>query len=185
MGSKSRYATKFYVVLMMLTLVSQLFVPFLQVAAIEVPTTITQMTAKSTGDSTAELDMSLNNTSSDKKSEKIKLDSDVLMVPGVLKALVSTSGESVGTYQVKDRQIDVEINENVSAQVKIPVAFSATDTAATATFTSGQFTANVDVAAIQNETSSSSTSSSEQKATIVKVQRQRVKLVQRQILKRV
>ena len=51
------------------------------------------------------------------------------------------------TYQIKDRQIDVEINENVSARVNIPVTFSATDTAATATFTNGQLTANVDVAA--------------------------------------
>ncbi|WP_166434807.1 Cna B-type domain-containing protein [Weissella paramesenteroides] len=165
MGNKSRYATKFYVVLMMLSLVSQLFVPFLQVAAVEVPTTVTQMTAKSTGDSAAELNLSLTNTSSDKKSEQIKLDSDVLMIPGVLKTLVSTEGKNVGTYQIKDRQIDVEINENVSAQVKIPIAFSATDTAATATFTNGQLKANVDVAAKQNKTSYSSTSSSEQKVT--------------------
>ena len=34
MENKSRYATKFYVVLMMLSLVSQLFVPVHQVAAV-------------------------------------------------------------------------------------------------------------------------------------------------------
>ena len=165
MENKSGYATKFYVVLMMLSLVSQLFVPFLQVAAVEVPTVVTEMTAKSTGENTAELNLRLNNISSEKKSEQIKLDSDVLMIPGVLKTLVSTEGKNVGTYQIKDRQIDVEINENVSAQVNIPVTFSATDTAATATFTNGQLTANVDVAAKQNKTLSSSTSSSEQKVT--------------------
>ncbi len=165
MEKKSRYATKFYVVLMMLSLVSQLFVPFLQVAAVEVSTVVTEMTAKSTGENTAELNLSLNNTSSEKKSEQIKLDSDVLMSPGVLETLVSTEGKNVGTYQIKDRQIDVEINENVSARVNIPVTFSATDTAATATFTNGQLTANVDVAAKQNKISSSSTSSSEQKVT--------------------
>ena len=165
MENKSRYATKFYVVLMMLSLVSQLFVPFLQVAAVEVPTVITEMTAKSTGENTAELNLSLNNTSSEKKSEQIKLDSGVLMIPGLLETLVSTEGKNVGTYQIKNQQIDVEINENVSAQVKIPVTFSATDTAATATFTNGQLTANVDVAAKQNKTSSSSTSSSEEKVT--------------------
>ena len=165
MENKSRYATKFYVVLMMLSLVSQLFVPFLQVAAVEVSTVVTEMTAKSTGENTAELNLSLNNTSSEKKSEQIKLDSDVLMSPGVLETLVSTEGKNVGTYQIKDRQIDVEINENVSARVNIPVTFSATDTAATATFTNGQLTANVDVAAKQNKISSSSTSSSEQKVT--------------------
>ncbi len=150
---------------MMLSLVSQLFVPFLQVAAVEVSTVVTEMTAKSTGENTAELNLSLNNTSSEKKSEQIKLDSDVLMIPGVLETLVSTEGKNVGTYQIKNRQIDVEINENVSAQVNIPVTFSATDTAATATFTNGQLTANVDVAAKQNKTLSSSTSSSEQKVT--------------------
>ncbi|MCT1184171.1 hypothetical protein EFL99_13365, partial [Lactococcus lactis] len=166
MENKSRYATKFYVVLMMLSLVSQLFVPVLQVAAVEVPTTVvTEMTAKSTSENTAELNLSLNNTSSEKKSEQIKLDSDVLLIPGLLETLVSTEGKSVGTYQIKNQQIDVEINENVSAQVNIPVTFSATDTAATATFTNGQLTANVDVAAKQNKTSSSSTSSSEQKVT--------------------
>ncbi|WP_423363381.1 Cna B-type domain-containing protein [Mycoplasma sp. P36-A1] len=170
MENKSRYATKFYVVLMMLSLVSQLFVPVLQVAAVEVSTVVTEMTAKSTGENTtgentAELNLSLNNTSSEKKSEQIKLDSDVLMIPGVLNTLVSTEGKNVGTYQIKNRQIDVEINENVSAQVNIPVTFSATDTAATATFTNGQLTANVDVAAKQNKTSSSSTSSSEEKVT--------------------
>ena len=165
MEKKSRYATKFYVVLMMLSLVSQLFVPFLQVAAVEVSTVVTEMTAKSTGENTAELNLSLNNTSSEKKSEQIKLDSDVLMIPGVLETLVSTEGKNVGTYQIKNQQIDVEINENVSAQVNIPVTFSATDTAATATFTNGQLTANVDVAAKQNKTLSSSTSSSEQKVT--------------------
>ena len=165
MENKSRYATKFYVVLMMLSLVSQLFVPFLQVAAVEVPTVITEMTAKSTGENTAELNLSLNNTSSEKKSEQIKLDSGVLMIPGLLETLVSTEGKNVGTYQIKNQQIDVEINENVSAQVKIPVTFSATDTAATATFTNGQLTAKVDVAAKQNKTSSSSTSSSEEKVT--------------------
>ena len=166
MENKSRYATKFYVVLMMLSLVSQLFVPVLQVAAVEVPTTVvTEMTAKSTSENTAELNLSLNNTSSEKKSEQIKLDSDVLLIPGLLETLVSTEGKSVGTYQIKNQQIDVEINENVSAQVNIPVTFSATDTAATATFTNGQLTANVDVAAKQNKTLSSSTSSSEQKVT--------------------
>ena len=123
MENKSRYATKFYVVLMMLSLVSQLFVPFLQVAAVEVPTVITEMTAKSTGENTAELNLSLNNTSSEKKSEQIKLDSGVLMIPGLLETLVSTEGKNVGTYQIKNQQIDVEINENVSAQVKIPVTF--------------------------------------------------------------
>ena len=165
MENKSRYATKFYVVLMMLSLVSQLFVPVLQVAAVEVSTVVTEMTAKSTGENTAELNLSLNNTSSEKKSEQIKLDSGVSMIPGLLETLVSTEGKNVGTYQIKDRQIDVEINENVSAQVNIPVTFSATDTAATATFTNGQLTANVDVAAKQNKTSSSSTSSSEEKVT--------------------
>ena len=165
MENKSRYATKFYVVLMMLSLVSQLFVPVLQVAAVEVPTVVTEMTAKSTSENTAELNLSLNNTSSEKKSEQIKLDSGVSMIPGLLETLVSTEGKNVGTYQIKDRQIDVEINENVSAQVNIPVTFSATDTAATATFTNGQLTANVDVAAKQNKTSSSSTSSSEEKVT--------------------
>ena len=166
MENKSRYATKFYVVLMMLSLVSQLFVPVLQVAAVEVPTTVvTEMTAKSTSENTAELNLSLNNTSSEKKSEQIKLDSDVLLIPGLLETLVSTEGQNVGTYQIKDRQIDVEINENVSARVNIPVTFSATDTAATATFTNGQLTAKVDVAAKQNKTLSSSTSSSEQKVT--------------------
>ena len=165
MENKSRYATKFYVVLMMLSLVSQLFVPFLQVAAVEVPTVITEMTAKSTGENTAELNLSLNNTSSEKKSEQIELHSSVSMIPGSSETLVSTEGKNVGTYQIKDRQIDVEINENVSAQVNIPVTFSATDTAATATFTNGQLTANVDVAAKQNKTSSSSTSSSEEKVT--------------------
>ncbi|MCT0509479.1 Cna B-type domain-containing protein, partial [Lactococcus cremoris] len=165
MENKSRYATKFYVVLMMLSLVSQLFVPVLQVEAVEVPTVVTEMTAKSTSENTAELNLSLNNTSSEKKSEQIKLDSGVLMIPGVLETLVSTEGKNVGTYQIKNRQIDVEINENVSAQVNIPVTFSATDTAATATFTNGQLTANVDVAAKQNKTLSSSTSSSEQKVT--------------------
>ena len=166
MENKSRYATKFYVVLMMLSLVSQLFVPVLQVAAVEVPTTVvTEMTAKSTSENTAELNLSLNNTSSEKKSEQIKLDSDVLLIPGLLETLVSTEGQNVGTYQIKDRQIDVEINENVSARVNIPVTFSATDTAATATFTNGQLTAKVDVAAKQNKTLSSSTSSSEEKVT--------------------
>ncbi|MDT2879643.1 Cna B-type domain-containing protein, partial [Lactococcus lactis] len=165
MEKKSRYATKFYVVLMMLSLVSQLFVPFLQVAAVEVSTVVTEMTAKSTGENTAELNLSLNNTSSEKKSEQIKLDSDVLMIPVVSKTLVSTEGKNVGTYQIENRQIDVEINENVSAQVNIPVTFLATDTAATATFTNGQLTAKVDVAAKQNKTLSSSTSSSEQKVT--------------------
>ena len=170
MENKGKYVTKFYVVLMMLSLVSQLFVPVLQVAAVEVSTVVTEMTAKSTGENTtgentAELNLSLNNTSSEKKSEQIKLDSDVLMIPGVLNTLVSTEGKNVGTYQIKNRQIDVEINENVSAQVNIPVTFSATDTAATATFTNGQLTANVDVAAKQNKTSSSSTSSSEEKVT--------------------
>ncbi|MFW8054358.1 Cna B-type domain-containing protein [Vagococcus fluvialis] len=165
MENKSRYATKFYVVLMMLSLVSQLFVPVLQVAAVEVSTVVTEMTAKSTGENTAELNLSLNNTSSEKKSEQIKLDSDVLLIPGLLETLVSTEGQNVGTYQIKDRQIDVEINENVSARVNIPVTFSATDTAATATFTNGQLTAKVDVAAKQNKTLSSSTSSSEQKVT--------------------
>ncbi len=150
---------------MMLSLVSQLFVPVLQVAAVEVSTVVTEMTAKSTSENTAELNLSLNNTSSEKKSEQIKLDSGVLMIPGVLETLVSTEGKNVGTYQIKDRQIDVEINENVSARVNIPVTFSATDTAATATFTNGQLTANVDVAAKQNKISSSSTSSSEQKVT--------------------
>ena len=150
---------------MMLSLVSQLFVPFLQVAAVEVSTVVTEMTAKSTGENTAELNLSLNNTSSEKKSEQIKLDSDVLMIPVVSKTLVSTEGKNVGTYQIENRQIDVEINENVSAQVNIPVTFLATDTAATATFTNGQLTANVDVAAKQNKTLSSSTSSSEQKVT--------------------
>ncbi|WP_195641648.1 Cna B-type domain-containing protein [Enterococcus durans] len=165
MENKSRYATKFYVVLMMLSLVSQLFVPVLQVEAVEVPTVVTEMTAKSTSENTAELNLSLNNTISEKKSEQIKLDSGVLMIPGVLETLVSTEGKNVGTYQIKNRQIDVEINENISAQVNIPVTFSATDTAETATFTNGQLTANVDVAAKQNKTSSSSTSSSEEKVT--------------------
>ena len=54
MENKSRYVTKFYVVLMMLSLVSQLFVPVLQVAAVEVPTTVvTEMTAKPTSENTA------------------------------------------------------------------------------------------------------------------------------------
>ena len=150
---------------MMLSLVSQLFVPFLQVAAVEVSTVVTEMTAKSTGENTAELNLSLNNTSSEKKSEQNELHSSVSMIPGSSETLVSTEGKNVGTYQIKDRQIDVEINENVSAQVNIPVTFSATDTAATATFTNGQLTANVDVAAKQNKTSSSSTSSSEEKVT--------------------
>lgn len=101
MEKKSRYATKFYVVLMMLSLVSQLFVPVLQVAAVEVSTVVTEMTAKSTGENTAELNLSLNNTSSEKKSEQIKLDSDVLMIPDVLKTLVSTEGKNAGTYQIK------------------------------------------------------------------------------------
>ena len=165
MENKSRYATKFYVVLMMLSLVSQLFVPVLQVAAVEVPTVVTEMTAKLTSENKAELNLSLNNTSSEKKSEQIELHSSVSMIPGSSETLVSTEGKNVGTYQIKDRQIDVEINENVSAQVNIPVTFSATDTAATATFTNGQLTANVDVAAKQNKTSSSSTSSSEEKVT--------------------
>ena len=57
MEKKSRYATKFYVVLMMLSLVSQLFVPVLQVAAVEVPTVVTEMTAKLTSENKAELNL--------------------------------------------------------------------------------------------------------------------------------
>lgn len=101
MENKSRYATKFYVVLMMLSLVSQLFVPVLQVAAVEVPTVVTEMTAKSTGENTAELNLSLNNTSSEKKSEQIELHSSVSMIPGSSETLVSTEGKMLERIKLR------------------------------------------------------------------------------------
>ncbi|HIW88771.1 MAG TPA: Cna B-type domain-containing protein [Candidatus Ligilactobacillus excrementipullorum] len=157
-----KYLTRLYAILMSLTLVAQLFAPILQVTAAEVPTGITKLAAKSTGDNEAELDLSLYNPSEEKRTEKIAVSPDALVKDNATSSLVSLAGENVGTYQVKDHEITVNINANVTAQAKLGVSFAEDNTATTATFTSGNLAATVNLPNTQNETSAESATSSSQ-----------------------
>ena len=130
---------------MSLTLVVQLFTPLMQVTAAEVPTGITKMAAKAKGNNEAELDLSLDNPNEDKRTEKVNLspNAHVKQIPAT--NLVSTTGKDVGTYEIKEHEIDFVINGKVSDQVKVPVVFTDDNTTEQVIFTSGQLQAKVNL----------------------------------------
>ncbi|HJE97588.1 MAG TPA: Cna B-type domain-containing protein [Ligilactobacillus acidipiscis] len=171
-NKKAKYLTKLYALLMSLTLVAQLFMPLVQVTAAEVQTGITSMAAKTKGDNEAELNLSLYNPNEENKAEKISLSSDARVKQIPATKLVNTNGENVGTYQIKDQQIDFDINGKVSTQVKVPVVFADDNTASQVIFTSGQLNATVNLANKQSapasneqEMSKSSETSSSQETS--------------------